>query len=78
MAPFTEDKTMTKVFQPEDHVIAWETDNKHIVVFWDKEVDDYNHIGPFESEEEANEWVAGYKVPVTVWVTSLIHPKSID
>ena len=68
---------MTKVFQPEDHVIAWEED-KHIVVFWDKEVDDYTCIGPFDSEEEANEWVAGYKVPVTVWVTSLIHPKSID
>ena len=82
MAPLTEDKTMKhRIAETEMHsrgVPVKRIEDKHIVVFWDKEVDDYTHIGPFESEEEANEWVAGYKVPVTVWVTSLIHPKSID
>ena len=30
MAPFTEDKTMNKVFQPEDHIIAWETEEEYL------------------------------------------------
>lgn len=61
--PLTEDKTM---------------DNKYVVVFFDKEIEDYTIIGPFDTEDKANEWVAGYKVPVTVWVTTLIGPEEID
>ena len=61
--PLTEDKMM---------------DNKYVVVFYDKENMDYAIIGPFDTEDKANEWVAGYKVPVTVWVTTLIGPEEID
>jgi len=53
-------------------------DNKYVVVFYDKENMDYAIIGPFDTEDKANEWVAGYKVPVTVWVTTLIGPEEID
>ena len=62
-ALITEDKTM---------------DSKYVVVFYDNETTDYTIIGPFDTEDKANEWVAGYKVPVTVWVTTLIGPEEID
>lgn len=73
--PLAEDKMMKKyALITEDKTM----DSKYVVVFYDNETEDYTIIGPFDTEDKANEWVAGYKVPVTVWVTTLIGPEEID